>query len=212
MEDPYRYVLVWQSGTSFLSLSGATFKNCVGLSTNNHQLFKQLEAVDGSEPEKELSKSPLENIELTASEIPLSAEKKFIGSVTSTEVKQTSTISIIGYQQHGLLKSAQPIPHDKSIALQLIQQAKIIPKQNQDQNMLEIIFPKHVLARQFAHELNLIIISYVPKKEPKKPYTRHKGDGKDEHIILLNDEEYNTVLDNKDAYTQLLSQYSLTLK
>lgn len=89
----------------------------------------------------------------------------------------------------------------------LIKQAKVVLDSKTGKDLVQIIFTDHKLVQQFSDELHKIGISNLAMKdEPRKPKVNVGKDGKeDEYIILLSSEVYNTVMDDKDAYTKLVS-------
>ncbi|MBS0351496.1 MAG: hypothetical protein JSR33_10000, partial [Proteobacteria bacterium] len=89
----------------------------------------------------------------------------------------------------------------------LLAKANILLNQENNKDLVQIVFTDHQLLQQFSDELHKIGISNLGMKdEPRKPQVTIGKDGKeDEYVILLSADEYNAVMDEEDAYAKLVT-------
>lgn len=89
----------------------------------------------------------------------------------------------------------------------MLAKANILLNQENNKDLVQIVFTDHQLLQQFSDELHKIGISNLGMKdEPRKPQVTIGKDGKeDEYVILLSADEYNAVMDEEDAYAKLVT-------
>ena len=127
--------------------------------------------------------------------------QKYLCRSNIPSIKETHKRMLLGKQSEQKLET--------HILQEILRKADIIPKANQNKDIVSIVFTDHNLVKQFGEELNKIGISSLTMiNEPRKPEVVISKDGKDDlYIIYLTGDEYNTILDDRNGYAKLISSY-----
>lgn len=123
--------------------------------------------------------------------------------------KQEKSSNYAGYNQHGLFSQSSTLtPATDDFVILLLQQGDILIDTAKSNYPVRIIFTDHKLVQEFANELHKIGMSNLSMKdEPRKPDVNIGKDGKgDKYIISLTAYEYNKIMKDKNAYTDLVNR------